>query len=578
VNAVAARPAARLLAVRVALPADAVALVALTAFAGVLLGLCWGTWGDPGKDTGYDVVAGARVAQGDLPYVDFVYYYGPLAPLTLGLASWLGGGGLGPAVGVGIVVTFAIVLATYALARQFVRPAAAWAAAALTAAVAFVPSNLAFVLPHAESETLGMLALLGFLIAIARCTRRRSAGLLLAAGACGGLVSLTRIEFELAFVVAAAVWLALRPGSRLRDGVLLAAPALAVPAVVYGAFLTAVPVHRLFLENLYPVDTLRAAGNAVLRIHAPLTLSSFAALAGKTLLYGCGVALLVAAGLLLERRGAIRRTILGALVALLALAAAVGAARPETLRYWLDYGFMWIPAGAVLLLGFDLRRRRASEAALDATLAVVAATTYAAFQLVADRPQPAVYLVPVAAILLARIHTAELPAARTVGVGWLAFLALASAGLTLRDAHAQSATLRGPGGALAVMPAEAPVYRQALAWIARSTRPGEAILLAPQLTVLYTLADRAEPLPQLSLLPGALPTVRDEERAAARLDAAGVRLVITDRHLYTEYGHTSFGGSFDLPLAAWVERNFDHAATLGGPGSPRTLDVWTRRT
>jgi hypothetical protein len=576
-NAVATRPGARRLALRVALPADAVALLALTACAGALVGLCWGTWGDPGKDTGYDLVAGARVAHGDLPYIDFVYYYGPLAPLALGLASWLGDGGLAPAVGVGLVLTFAIVLATYALARQFVSPAAAGPAAALTAAVALVPSNLAFVLPHAESETFGMLALLGFLIAVARCTRAPSTRLLVAAGACGGLVSLTRIEFELAFLVAAAVWLALRPGSRLRDGVLLAAPALTVPIAVYGAFLTAVPAHRLFLENLYPVDTLRAAGNAVLRIHAPLTASSFADLAGETLLYGCGLALLVACALLLERRGALRRVVGSALVAALLAAAAVGVARPETLRFWLDYAFMWIPAGAVVLLVLDIRRRRPAEAASSAALAVVAATTYAAFQLVANHPQPAVYLVPLAAVLLARVHTVELPA-RTLGIAWLAFLALACAGLTLRDAHAQSATLSGPGGSLAVTPAEAPVYRQALAWIARTTRPGEPILIAPQLTVLYTLADRPEPLPQLSLLPGALPTARDEEQAAARLDAAGVRLVITDRHLYTEYGHTRFGGSFDRRLAAWLQRNFHHAATLGGPGSPRTLDVWTRRT
>ena len=85
-------------------------------------------------------------------------------------------------------------------------------------------------------------------------------------------------------------WLLVQRGRRVRELALIAAPAALVPAAVYGAFLTAVPAHRLFLENLYPVDVLNAAGNAVLRLHAPLTASSFVTLGGKCLLYGGGIA------------------------------------------------------------------------------------------------------------------------------------------------------------------------------------------------------------------------------------------------------------------------------------------------
>ena len=35
---------------------------------------------------------------------------------------------------------------------------------------------------------------------------------------------------------------------------------------------------------------------------------------------------------------------------------------------------------------------------------------------------------------------------------------------------------------------------------------GESILLAPQLTWLYPMTERGDPLPELSLLPGTLPT------------------------------------------------------------------------
>ena len=91
---------------------------------------------------------------------------------------------------------------------------------------------------------------------------------------------------------------------------------------------------------------------------------------------------------------------------------------------------------------------------------MVAGTTYASFFLVADHPQPAVYAAPLAAVLLARVHVAELPRARAFGTAWLVFLALACAGLTLHDARGQSVTISGSGGSLHVTPAEAPAYRE----------------------------------------------------------------------------------------------------------------------
>ena len=78
---------------QVCLRADAVALGGLALFVGILAAATWGTWGDLDSDTGYDLVAGARVADGELPYRDFTYYYGPLAPFLSGLAALLGGSG-----------------------------------------------------------------------------------------------------------------------------------------------------------------------------------------------------------------------------------------------------------------------------------------------------------------------------------------------------------------------------------------------------------------------------------------------------------------------------------------------------
>ncbi len=113
----------------VAVSHDAIALSGLGVLALALLGITWGTWGDLDSDSGYDVVAGMRVADGEVPYRDFTYFYGPLSPALSGLAALAGGSGFGPGIAIGLVVAAGIVLATYALARCFVSPLGAFLAA-----------------------------------------------------------------------------------------------------------------------------------------------------------------------------------------------------------------------------------------------------------------------------------------------------------------------------------------------------------------------------------------------------------------------------------------------------------------
>ena len=104
------------------------------------------------------------------------------------------------------------------------------------------------------------------------------------------------------------------------------------------------------------------------------------------------------------------------------------------------------------------------------------------------------------------------------------------------------------------------------------------------LTGLYTLSERSSPLPELALIPGALPSAADEEQAIARLEAAQVPLVIPDDREWPGYGHTSFGGSFDRELAGWIRQNYTRAAVIRAPAHEdfegnhpeRTLSVWLR--
>ena len=478
---------------------------------------------------------------------------------------------------------------------MLVGPIGAFLAAAITTPVALSPTSFSFVLPHAYSAPLGVALSLAFLFALARYALSASRHALILAGVFAGLTTLTRPEFTLAVFAAAAVWLAVRVWRKADDSVAtvlwFAAPAFAIPVAVYGALLTVVPPKRLLFENLYPVETLKAAGNAILKIHAPMTAMSFVDLAVKVVLYAAGSVSLVLLAWVLARPSALQRPMLGAACAMGVLIAVVAGFRLETVRYGLTFVYGWIPAGsACFALVCLLRSCRARipwtpaaqlQLVMTIVLAALAVKTYAAFFVYSTVPQYAVYAAPFAAAFLVHFHLVEIsrnPTARTIGALWLAFLASAGIGLTWKDARAESATVVGPGGAIALRPKDAAVYQAALSSILAHTRSGEPILLAPQLTMLYVVTGRTNPLPQLSLLPGALPAEFDERAAIARLESSAVRLVLVDRRPFTEYGHTTFGQSFQQHLARWVHEKFERIQPLGDDsrGSP-TIDVWHKK-
>jgi hypothetical protein len=564
----------------VVLSADGVALMSLAILGVVLAALTWGSWGDIGRDTGYDLVAGSRVAHGQLPYIDFPYYYGPIAPFVLGLAALIGGDGIGSAIAVGLAVSALIVGLTYALARSFVGALGSFLASAIVLGVAVSPTNFSYVLPHAESMTLGIAALLGLLVALARMPVAPTASRLLVAGGAAGIVALSKPELELAALAAAGAWCVSRRLS-LRSVAVLAAPALGIPAAAYGAFLTKVSLHALLFDNLYPAKVLEAGGNRLLRLHAPLTASSLLSQAEHVLLYAGGAAALLAAAWMLERGSTAVRLAVGAVGLAVLLVAFTNL---EAVRSALQLAYGWIPGGAaVAAILLATRYRRALQAsaglALAVALAIAGGTTYAAFFLHATRAQTAVYFAPLAAVFLAALHLRALGRSRTavlLGASWLAFLAVTGLALALKDARADSVVVSGPGGSLKADRADADAYRGALSSVVHLTKPGEAVLFAPQLSALYALSGRADALPDISLLPGMLNGVPEEQQAIARLDAAHVRVIVTDRHSFTEYGQGSFGTTFDRTLATWVARNFERSGTYSGQS--HTLVVWRRNT
>ena len=564
----------------IVLSADGIAIGTLTLAGAVLLALTWGTWGDLGRDTGFDLVAASKVAHGQLPYLDFPYYYGPLAPFLLGLAAWIGGDGIAPAVFVGIAVSTVIVGLTYALARAFVGAAGAFLASAIVLGVALSPTNFSYVLPHTEAMTFGMAALLALLVALAYMPSSPSPARLAVAGSAAGLVALTKPELELAALGALAAWCVLRR-LPLRSIAVIAAPALAIPALVYGAFLTQISLHALLYENLDPKTVLQAGGDKLLRLHAPMTLPSFLHHGERVVLYAAGVVTMMSIAWLIDRSP---RALRFGYAALGLVAALVAFNNLEALRTALQPVYGWIPGGAaVAAIVIAARYRRLPDAsaglALTVALAIAGGTTYAAFYFHAPRAQTAVYFAPLAAVFLAALHLRMVAETRTIallGACWLAFLGAAGFALTVKDAQNESAAVSGPGGTIKAPEDDANAYRAALADVVRFTEPGEKVLFAPQLSALYALSGRTDALPNISLLPGMLDGIPAERQAIARLDAAHVRVIVTDQHSFTEYGQGSFGDTYDKNLAVWIARNFEQSGKY--PGASHTLVVWRRDT
>src|SRR5207247_6144174 len=90
--------------VRALTSAEVAAIGGLVVLVAIAVAATWRTWGGLDSDTGYDFVIGDRFAHGELPYVDSVYYYGPLAPALLGLAARIGGAGVAPFITLGLVI------------------------------------------------------------------------------------------------------------------------------------------------------------------------------------------------------------------------------------------------------------------------------------------------------------------------------------------------------------------------------------------------------------------------------------------------------------------------------------------
>ena len=240
-----------------------------------------------------------------------------------------------------------------------------------------------------------------------------------------------------------------------------------------------------------------------------MTVGSFVELAGSVVLYAGGAAaLLVLASFV--RRGS--RVAMAVAAGAVCMALIVLVVRPEFVRSHLDLAYAWIPAGAAVAavaLAWRAHRSRCWTAADQIALLCRASSrcspprpTRPSSRSPTRVAQFAIYALPFAAVFLVWLHLRGAPARRPhrcaarracgsrVLAGW-------SAALVAHDARDESHGARAGRRDDRLRPPRS-AYQEAIDRIVAAGRPGDPILLAPQLSALYILTGRTDPLPQLS--------------------------------------------------------------------------------
>lgn len=573
---------------------DLIAIGALTLLFAAIAAYTWGKWGAPEIDAGAELTTADRLIHGQLPYADIRYYYGPLGLYGLAGAFKLLGTSFTTAYVFGLAQAAAILLAFYALARTWVRPAAAGLGTAVLLGIGFSGTAFNFVLPHTNSATIGILCVLLMLIAL---TRHR----LLLAGVAFGLVCLTRPEFV---AVAAGAGVAYLVGVWREQGLRaaldglwrMALPGLAIPIVIYGLFAESTGMSRLLWENLWPKDFIRIAGFRTQEHWMPFTPSSFVGVALRFVIYGGLLAAVVATVLKVRSAKSLTARAKGlwplaaALVGLALLfgllrATGIVADQREAIQDELGnlmLGMTWLPAlafAAAAWAAVRFFRRESSPLGgswpVDLALLVAAAGLgLRAYNAFATEGSYAPYYAAPLVVLLAILHQRvadRYPQARVAVLGVLGLVAAGLIGYALHGLYAdQDTTVHTARGDFVTTAASAKAMQGVVDEVDRRTKPGDAILAAPSDGGIYFMTDRRPALYEVMLLPGLLDTVADERRAVAELRRERARVAVVAARDFSLWGSgTTFGTDYDRTLGAYLRAATRGSATFGTLENPQ---------
>jgi 4-amino-4-deoxy-L-arabinose transferase-like glycosyltransferase len=572
----------------------------------------WERWASPLIDSGREMNQPLRLVSGETLYLDVRHIYGPLSPWLHALLYRL----FGPSVTLlavdGVVCATIILSLVYWLGRQCMTAAGAGAATlSVTWLCAFKPAGNYF-LPYAYSAlhgtTLGLITLAILVHTIKTASNGRIGGWLLA-GVVAGLAVLAKTEMGAAAAAAGCIAaIVSAEGDQARIVRQLSAftlPAALLAIGVYALIAARVGWSTLSQDAwlfLYNVPPALAHYNA--RIsgldHPARSIERIFIAAVKL---GVVAALIAAiATLIARRRGAGVSTrngssdgILGSILsnpwrALAAAGIAMLLLSVTTGFDWDKGPFLAMPfllAGLLVMLTRGLRRATSRSQALRTRILVVC-TVYALVSLgrmilhVRSGGAYGSYLLPMSVVLFTflwlvpfarrfrdlRVRRIVRTLVLTVVVGD----AVVTAGvLAFRYQRRHATPIATERGRIFAERDVGVAWNEALAYLARETRPGEPVAVMPEGTSLLFLSGRKNPLREEITTPGYLDAA-GEERAIRQLASSGTRLVLLANRPTTEFGATAFGRDYCQRLMAWIEQHYVECAIFG-PVKDRPLAI-----
>ncbi|MDJ0851484.1 MAG: glycosyltransferase family 39 protein [Myxococcota bacterium] len=149
-------------------------------------------------------------------------------------------------------------------------------------------------------------------------------------------------------------------------------------------------------------------------------------------------------------------------------------------------------------------------------------------------------------------------AAACAGLGLAALVVSGQIAADLRRWYAEP--LGVPRASLLVSPDQKALLRGATRFLSRCARPEEPVFVAPDMPLVYFLANRRNPTPYDLVIPGAI----DGARIVERLVATGTRCVVYNPKMYLQFA--AFDELFP-EVAAHLASSYRRAAVISGPGS-----------
>lgn len=270
------------------------------------------------------------------------------------------------------------------------------------------------------------------------------------------------------------------------------------------------------------------------------------------------------------------------------LAAALATAVVLTLTIGLDWDkgpYLAMPlllTGLIVTLVYRLRTDAGSGAreAVLLTCAVFALASLARMVLhVRSGGAHASYLLPVSVVLFTYLWTGPFASrfasaragrlAATIAVSLIAFDAAATAMIqAYKYRTRQTVRVQTPRGTHVAAADLGQAWNEALAFIGRHTRPGDAVAVMPEGTSLTFLSGRRHPLREEITTPGFLGP-EGEARAIARLEDSRTRLILVTNRPTGEFGPTAFGRDYNQRLMKWIEAHYERCAMFGPMKDPK---------